>query len=548
MSDRPVWYEGAAQEAWEESQRIIRNLRRSEELLGYADDPVGFGEKELGEDFTDDIKAVMNSVRDNPITVARSATGPGKSHGAARIAVWFYRVFQDAKVYTTAAPPFENLKRILWGEIMSVVRKKPNLFRDDIVRSMSITRHPQSFIAGVAIPTSGTSEERVAKFSGKHAPHLLFIVDEGDAVPDEIYEGIEGCMSGGVMTRLLIMFNPKQETGYVYQLERDGRANVVEVSAITHPNVVTGMPVIPGAVSREVVVRRINEWTRPLVEGEIVQADCFELPDFLVGATAQAQNGVYYQPLRVGMRKIIDPAFSYMVLGQYPMQSEFQLISQSWIDQARVRHDLYIASHGDQPPQGVLPILGVDVAEFGIDANVACLRYGSYMRFEHWSGVDPDLSARRTLQMYRNYRANIAMIDATGIGSGIAPSIVRMSEQKEDVRAIGVKFSAKPSKIITTEKGEFRFLRDQLYWAVREWLRTDNTAMLPHDPMLLEELKTPRYRNNPYTGKIEITDKDTLRKLLKRSPDRFDALALTFTPIERAKVLMLQTDRNYVEA
>ena len=40
---------------------------------------------------------------------------------------------------------------------------------------------------------------REAKFSGKHAPYLLFILDEGDAIGDEVYRGIESCMSGGRM-------------------------------------------------------------------------------------------------------------------------------------------------------------------------------------------------------------------------------------------------------------------------------------------------------------------------------------------------------------
>jgi len=80
----------------------------------YQNDPVGFGTEVLGETYIDDVKAVMESVRDNPITIAKSANAVGKSHGAARIAVWFYKCFPGAQVYTTAAPPESNLRRILW--------------------------------------------------------------------------------------------------------------------------------------------------------------------------------------------------------------------------------------------------------------------------------------------------------------------------------------------------------------------------------------------------------------------------------------------------
>ena len=56
----------------------------------YQDDPVGFIETELGEELTDDLKLMAESVRDNQVTVAVSANGTGKTFIAARIAVWFY--------------------------------------------------------------------------------------------------------------------------------------------------------------------------------------------------------------------------------------------------------------------------------------------------------------------------------------------------------------------------------------------------------------------------------------------------------------------------
>ncbi len=120
---------------------------------------------------------------------------------------------------------------------------------------------------------------------------------------------------------------------------------------------------------------------------------------------------------------------------------------------------------------------------------------------------------------------------------------------KEDIHAFPVKASASPSNIIKTELGEFRMLRDQLWWAMREWLRADPTAMLPPDPYLIEELRTPTYLVSPITGKLEITHKDVLRDLLRRSPDRSDALAMTFMPLERPKIITLDTvssEVNYV--
>jgi hypothetical protein len=57
-------------------------------------------------------------------------------------------------------------------------------------------------------------------------------------------------------------------------------------------------------------------------------------------------------------------------------------------------------------------------------------------------------------------------------------------------------------------------------------VKNGSGAMLPPDEMLIEELQTPTYEVK--TGKIRVMDKATMRELLKRSPDRADALCLTF--------------------
>lgn len=528
-----LWVEEAAQEAWERAKPYIASSRSHTQYEQYRYDPVGFIENVLGDHITDDIKKIAISVRDNPITIARSATDIGKTHGAARIAAWYFCCMPESKVFITAAPPVTNLRQILWGELMTVVKNKPTLFSGCRIRSLLIVRSPESFIQGLAIPTTGTPEERESKFSGRHSRSLLFIVDEGDAVPDEIYRGIEGCMSGGETVRLLVMFNPRQMSGAVYEKERKNEAKVIQLSAFSHPNVISGQQLIPGAVSRDITVRRINIWTRPLAYNEEVDADCFKVPDFLVGAVVKGLDGNEYPPLEAGYRKIIDPAFSYMVLGDYPTRSSTQLISAEWIDNAFARYQSYTAQFGEVPPGHTQPIMSLDIAEYGTDYSCCWLRYGSYTAKPFlWKGADPDETVTRALHIYKKYNAQIAMVDGTGVGAGVAPAMARRGRD-DDVRAVSVKMSERPSPAIKTDKGEFKILRDQIFWALREWLRTDSGAMLPPDGLLREELLALEY--SVKGGKVTVTPKEELRKKLKRSPDRADSLALTFSPFERAK-------------
>jgi len=498
--------------------------------LNFADyqaDPVRFGMEVLGERYTDPIKEVMYSVRDHPVTIAISANATGKTHSAARIALWFYLCYPDAQVYTTAAPPERNLRKILWGEIGHLTSRRQDLFPESSVSSgMNIQRNSQSFITGIAIPSSGTPEQREAKFSGKHAPHMLFIVDEGDAVPPEVYRGIEACMSGG-MTRLLIMFNPRADVGTVARMVKNREGHILHLSAFDHPNVITGNDEIPGAVSREKTVRRLNEWSRPLAAQEARDIECFEVPDFLVGHVAKSLGGEDYPPLPAGWRRVHNPALFYMVLGIYPPKSDSQLISRVWLDDAVTRWLAYTARYGETPPHTIKPIVGMDIADMGKDSNQMTLRYGGYVaRQSGWSGIDPDATAIKAYgelkQMELPMQEIKIYVDATGVGAGVAPRMMRLGASLAE----GVMVASSPT--YKTEMGVFFQLRDQLWWSVMTWLRDDKGAMLPPDDDLLDELAAPSYaiRN----GKIRVSDKDTMIELLGRSPDQAESLMMTFAP------------------
>lgn len=493
----------------------------------YQGDPVGFCETTFGETYTDDVKKMMESVRDNPVTIAKSANQTGKSHGAARVAVWFAKCFPDAQVYTAAAPPEDNLRRILWGEIGNLAIKHKSIFSEFSHKNMHLERNPRSFITGVTIPQAGTDAERQAKFAGKHAPHILFVVDEGDAVPDAVYAGIESCMSGG-HCRLLVMFNPRAEAGPVYRMERDGLANVVSLSALNHPNVMAGQSAIPGAVDRETVVRRINQWCRRMTDAEPPDAESFGLPDFLIGSTAKDQKGKVMPPLEAGFYKIMNPAFSYMVLGRYPAQGTNQLISREWTAAARARWDLYVTKWGEIPPKDVAGIMGFDVAEFGDDLTRACFRYGGYVdRLTGWGGVDMMETGDKGSMEYHRRNLYGVSVDANGVGAGVAPHMRRLR-----CNAHGIKVQEKPTEVV--EEGEFKIMRDQLWWKCREWLRVDSGSMLPPDDELLEELHTATYE---VKGKfIRVMDKDTFKELLKRSPNSADALCLTFATLDQKTI------------
>ena len=509
--------------AFDEINAEIARREAVTNRVKYFDDAAGYIENVLGETLTDDLRAICESVVKYPITIAQSGNGTGKSFIESRIAMWFYDCRFEPQVYCTAAPPLSNLENILWAEIADTCSAYPAVIDGNEKKSLKITRSPKEFIKGVTVPTQGTEKEKEARFGGKHSPSMLWLVDEGDAIPDACFNGIETCVSGG-FGRMLITFNPRQRLGKVYRMIRAGEANVVKLTAFNHPNVITGENIIPGAVDRETTVRRIAQMTRPLAVDEPKDKWCFELPDFLVGCVPVTQGGEKLPPLKPGLYKIVKQRFSHVVLGEYPAESDNQLISEEWIDKARSRYDLFVAQHGVLIPEHVKCTAGLDIADEGKDSSVLFKRFGNFVHPpSKWKKQDVlEVGDSAADDFKSNGITNIAAIycDGTGVGAGTAPYMAR----KYSLPAVKV-MVANSATEKAEDDGEFGLLLDQLMWKMREWLRTD-MAMLPPDIDLIEELLAFTYGQK--NGKMKVSSTDDVKALLKRSPDCARALMLTF--------------------
>lgn len=487
----------------------------------YIDDPVGFCIDVLGAKYlTDDTKELMVSVAENRVTLGKSGNATGKSYSSARIAIWFYLV-RKGQVYLAAAPPITNLSNILFGEIFSIVEKHPKLFELCTQRAMHIQRSPDEFLTGLSIPSSGTKEQRIAKFSGKHHRNgVLFLFDEASAIPDECFSGAETCASDD-KSRIVAIFNPHNRAGWTYRAERDGLANVVHLSALNHIQVVTGRDdITPGAITRNTTVLRINNWCRPLADGEQLGSGTFELPEYLEGVTCVDQKGLTLPPLKPGHYKIIEPQFSTVTLGQYPAAGTNSLISEEWINAARTRYDQYVATNGENPPELVRAIVGADIAEEGNDSSCLCFRYGGFVPpLISWEGVNIPVTEDNIYNNTHGKPIERICVDGTGLGAGVAPHLRRRNLP-------AVKLMAASSATSECDLGHFDILNDQLAWEVREWLQSD-IAMLPPDQYLLEELAAYTYGVGD-DGKVRVSKKSVIKELLRRSPDRFDSLKYTF--------------------
>lgn len=491
-------------------ERMSRKLRGADEadFSIYEGDPLGFLKDVLGVvHMWEKIKEIAESVWYHPYTAVKSANSVGKTFTSARVGTAWFNIFQDnCKVITTAAPPERQIKELLWGEIKSIYRQcseRGVALVGGNPGAMSVRVHDSWWMQGFTIPLSGTREERIARFQGHHAEHLLIIVDEAHGVPKEVFEAIERCMSGG-HNHLLLLSNPLAPSGEFYNATQDPRFNVITIDAFSHPNVKTGKVVIPGCVTKDKTLERVKKWSRPLHDHEEPdEISCFKVPDYVGG---------YYGGQT---RKITYPAIGPVVLGRYPQQAENSVYS---LDLVKAAQDRWI----DIRPDDIAAIVGLDVADTGVNANAMIERRQHWVSpVSRWNGMNPIETGSKATALLKDVpNVERIKVDALGVGAGVAAHL-----RTNKLPADEVKVSEKPT--VESDDATFYRLRDQILWAVRVWLETEPNAMLPPDPQLTEEMMVLTYEPN-FQGDYVVMPKNKIQDLIGRSPDSLDALALTF--------------------
>lgn len=79
-------------------------------------DPVWWCESVLGVKPWSKQIEIMESVRDNPRTAARSCHGAGKSFTAGQVILWFLNAFSPSIVLSTA-PTWRQVEKLVWKEV-----------------------------------------------------------------------------------------------------------------------------------------------------------------------------------------------------------------------------------------------------------------------------------------------------------------------------------------------------------------------------------------------------------------------------------------------
>lgn len=423
---------------------------------------------------------VMTDIRDhlqNPYTryqplkiAVASGHGIGKSALISMITNWAMSTCTDCKVVTTANTEKQLLTKT-WPEVTRWFRLAifRHLFRTTATAVVSTDAGHEREWRSDAIPWS---ENNTEAFAGLHnqGKRILLIFDEASAIHERVWEVAEGALTDeGTEIIWLAFGNPTRNSGRF----------------------------------RECFGRFKHRWKTRQIDSRTVDGTNKEQLARMVEDYGEDSDIV-----RIRVR------------GEFPRAGSMQFIPSDTVEAARRREGV----------SGTLMdpvIMGVDVARFGDDESVIVIRRGRDAKSLPWvmmRGESTMTLAAKIQEMNNIYKPDAIMIDGGGVGGGVI-DFLRMRH----LPVIEVQFGSKADRNIMTGEGDVRYVnkRAEMWGTMRDWLRG---GAIPDDPDLADQLVGVEYAYKVLEGKdaIILEKKSDMKKRGLASPDRGDALALTF--------------------
>ncbi len=435
----------------------------------FKNDPVGFVRDILGaagKPYDKQVEILRALAKHDRVSVA-ACNSSGKDWAAARAIVWWLHTRPHAKVVVTG-PTLRQIRDILWHELRIAVAAAGDVLPGRITNDKYVID-----VDRFAIAFSSNSHHNIQGF---HSPNLLVVVTEAQGVKQAYMEALKRLNPA----KVLLIGNPLSHEGELYESHHAKSAlyHQITISAFDSPNFRRKRFRIPGLVTPEDVEHHRRDWGDD------------------------------------------SPLYVASVLGQFPDALDDSLTTRNHVDRAIARHEETDGSDAPTDERGrPLPYrMGVDVARFGADESVICIRRG--YRVEHLiplrHGLDNMQVADEVKAWADALGINTVFVDGTGTGTGVVDRLGQLG-----VPVIGVDAGSKARR-----PSQFADLRAEIFWEVARLLRED-AASIPNDSVLVGQLLALRYDVSS-TGRIRLESKSRLRKRGVPSPDRADALALAF--------------------
>ena len=468
----------------------------------YQLDPLGFVRDILGVELWKFQRDFLLAVLENRHVSVAGGRKIGKDFAVACLALWFYASFPKARVILLA-PSAKQLDEILYREILIIwegagrcVACKAR-FPDGPrpCEHSAILTGKKGTLARTGIRSAdfrqiiGLTAVKEGGLKGLSGTRILAIEDEASDIKDEFDTALVGNLAASEECRRVLISNPAHGYGFFFRSfhEEKHLYKTLQISTADNPNVKSGKRLFPGLADATWIKERELAWGR--------------------GTAPWLAN----------------------VEGKFPRAEAGQLFSLDMIANAQ-------KGHAAAPNSGRLAI-GVDPAGEGRDGDetaIAARRGMRALSLEAARGMTADAGLHHVLGLLRQLE-----LPEDNQDPDMIPAVILDRDGAEGARwwkvfleyswshptafkLIGFRGAEPPfsSKL----KGTYRTNRDALYGGLLDWFRLGGT--IPEDLKLEGELYAMRWIDH-VSNKQVLVAKTDLRKVLQRSPDRGDALALT---------------------
>lgn len=259
---------------------------------------------------------IIRAIDDGEKRIAvKSGHGTGKSTLLSWISLWVGITKYDAKIPITA-PSSPQLLFTLMPEIKKWAQK---LKITQMRESINAKSEEIQFSNGNFVAMRTARKENPEALQGFHATNLFFLVDEGSGVPNEIFEVVEGALTGEHNV-IIMVGNPTRTSGYFFNAFNKNKELWATFT--------------------------LNSEASPNVDPKVIEL-------------RRKQYGTDSDVYRV------------RVLGEFPKASSDALFAYEDLEEATQRTEV---------DKSGAEIWGLDVARYGDDKSVLCKRKGYEVR------------------------------------------------------------------------------------------------------------------------------------------------------------------------
>ncbi len=419
----------------------------------------------------------------------RSGHGTGKSSSVAMLILWFLFIHKDAQVSCTA-PTGEQMHDVLWKEIALWLGRMPEKIKtlyDWQTGYIRMVERPETWFARART----ARKENPEALAGMHGEWILFVIDEGSAVPDEIFNTAEGALTGPNV--LVIMpSNATRLVGYYYEAFHRDKESWQNLHFNSEESPI---------VDKSYVHRIIEKHGKDSDEYKIRVLGDFPAED--------AVDDKGYVPLL--------------------LRTDYRLIP--------ISQNRFIGRKR----------MGIDPSGEGNNFTSFAIRDAFQARVVYKEQIsEPKQIAQRALQLISDYGIDFCdvWVDNFGEGANVAQEVALQGSNESMQARVNAVNVGDPAE----DKEHYLNIRAEASWRMKKWLKAGGELVETKD--VEQQALSLRYRRMTGKGsRIQMMPKQEMKKAGYESPDDMDAIMLTFVEEDnfdtpKAKVKKTYTPRT----